>query len=87
MESFILGVLVVAYIAVAYVGPVVAIGLAAYWAWQAVQSGGGMGEGFVTFTISALVMLVILMIAKRVVKWLMNIADPDKEDPEAAPSE
>ncbi len=56
MQSIVIGALVIAYICVAYIGPVVAFGLAGYWAYQSVQTGGTMGGAFVTFVMSALVM-------------------------------
>jgi len=79
MQSIGIGALVIAYICAAYIGPVVALALAVYWAYQSVQTGGTMGGAFVTFVMSALVMLVALMIAKRVLKTVMNIVDPDDE--------
>ncbi len=83
MQSIGIGALVIGYICVAYIGPVVAFGLAGYWAYQSVQTGGTMGGAFVTFVMSALVMLVGLLITKRVLKAVMNMVDPD----DAAPSE
>lgn len=87
MQSIVIGALVIAYICVAYIGPVVAFGLAGYWAYQSVQTGGTMGGAFVTFVMSALVMLVVLLVAKFVLKGVMNMVDPDDEEPLEASEE
>lgn len=83
MQSILISVLVIAYIGVAYIGPVVTIGLAGYWAYTAFQTG-GKSEAAVTFLLSALVMLVALMIAKRVLKYVMNVVDDDEDEDEEA---
>lgn len=75
MLNIVVGVLTIAYILVAYAGPVAAIGLSAYWAWGSMQGGGGYGGAAATFIISALVLLVGLMIAKRLLKRVMNQVD------------
>lgn len=82
MQSILIGALVIAYICVAYIGPVLAIGFSGYWAYTAFQTG-GMSEAAVTFLLSALVLLVALMIAKRVLKYIMNVVDDDDEAAEA----
>ena len=86
MQSLLISVLVITYIAVAYIGPLVAIALAGYWAYSAFQDN-GFGEAFVTFMLSSLVMLVALMIAKRVLKFIMNVVDDDDDDVSPAPSQ
>ncbi len=86
MQSIIVGALVTSYIAVAYIGPVAALGLAAYWGYTAYQTGGEFGGAFVTFMLSALVMLVALMNAKRLLKYLMNVVDDDDPSPETQDS-
>ena len=80
MQSFGIGALVIAYICVVYIGPVVALGLSIYWAYGSFQSGAGAGGSFVTFVIGALAMLIPLLVAKKLLKWLMNQVDPDEED-------
>lgn len=75
MQNVIIAILTIAYILAAYVGPVVAFGLSAYWAYEMVQTGGSIGSAFVTFTISALVLLVGLLLAKKLLKVVMNMVD------------
>ena len=75
MLNVIVAVLTISYILVAYVGPVLAIGLSVFWAYQSMQSGGGFGGAVVTFLLSAIVLLVALLLAKRLLKWVMNKVD------------
>ena len=75
MLNIVVAVLTISYILVAYVGPVLAIGLSVFWAYQSMQSGGGFSGAVVTFLLSAIVLLVALLLAKRLLKWVMNKVD------------
>lgn len=79
MLNIIIAVLTIAYILVAYVGPVAAIALSGYWGYQSMQDGSGFGGAFVTFIVSGIVLLIALMIAKRLLKWVMNKVDLGEE--------
>ena len=87
MLNIVVAILTIAYILVAYVGPVVAIGLSVYWAWGSMQGGGSFGGAAGVFIISALVLLVGLMIAKRLLKWVMNQVDLGEDAEDAAPED
>lgn len=87
MQSIVIGALVIAYICVAYIGPVVAFGLAGYWAYQSVQTGGAIGSALIVFAFSVLLMLIALLIAKRGLRRLMNMVEPDEENASAASEE
>lgn len=79
MQSVIIAVLTISYILVAYVGPVAALGFSVYWAYQSSQAGGSLGGAIGTFCISAIVLLLALMLAKRLLKWIMNMVDLDDD--------
>lgn len=79
MLNVIIAVLTVAYILVAFVGPLAALGLSVYWAYQSMQTGGGFGGAVVTFLVSGLVLMVALMLAKSLLKWVMNKVDLGEE--------
>lgn len=79
MLNAIIAVLTISYILVAYVGPVVALGLSVYWGYQSMQTGGGFGGAVVTFIVSGIVLLVVLLLAKSLLKWVMNKVELDGE--------
>ena len=84
MLNVIIAVLTIGYILVAYVGPLVALGLSCFWAYQSYQADGGIGGAIATFIISGIVLLIGLMIAKRAMKWLMNKVDLGDEPGDTA---
>lgn len=75
MQNIVVAILTVAYVLVAYVGPVVALGLSAYWAYGSMDGDRTLGGAVAVFIISGLVLLICLMIAKRILKWVMNLVD------------
>lgn len=82
MQGVIVAVLTIAYLAVAYIGPVAAIAVSAYWAWRGWAAEGSFGGAVATFVISAFVLLVALGLAKRLLKKLMNMVDLEETEPQ-----
>lgn len=85
MLNVIIVVLTVAYILVAYVGPVAAIVYAGYWAWSYGASDEGSISGAVgIFILTSIVVLIVLMFLKRILKSLMRRVDLGEDADEAA---
>lgn len=85
MQGLIITVLTLAYILCAFIGPVVALGLSGYWAYSAYQADPSVGGAILTFVISLFVMLLVLGVLVRVLKWVMNMVDLDEETEADAP--
>lgn len=80
MLNVIIAVLTIAYILVAYVGPVAAIAYAGYWAWSYGASDEGSISGAVgIFVLTAIVLLIVLMVLKRLLKSVMRKIDLGEE--------
>jgi len=81
MTNFLVVVLTLAYILVAFVGPVAVLGLSGYWAYTwASSEDGGIGGAIAVFILSAVVMLLILMALKKMLKVVMNKVDLGDEE-------
>ena len=78
MQSITITVLAVAFILVAYVGPVAAFAAAVYVAYS--LWGTSIGLAITAFFASLIVMMIVLRFAKRLVRGLMNKVDLGEED-------
>lgn len=84
MQMILIVVLTLAYILVAYIGPVAALGVSLWWAWgHGASDEGSIAGAFAIFVLCATVLLVAVKFAKRAVKWAMNQVDIEEETPEA----
>jgi len=80
MLNFIIVVLTIAYILVAFVLPVAAVAAAVYWGYSSYQTGGSIGASIIIALISAIVMLIVLSFVKKWLKRVMNKVDLDEDD-------
>ncbi len=84
MLNLIIVALTLAYILVAYVLPVAAVGASIYWAYTSYQTGGSLFASILIAFISALVLLILLSFVKRWLKRVMNKVDLGDEDDQGA---
>lgn len=86
MTNILVVVLTLAYILVAYIGPVATFVFSGYWAWTIWSSEeGGLAAAIAVFILNAIVLLLVLSFAKRMLKKLMNMVELEEdEDLEAA---
>lgn len=81
MQGFVIAVLTIAFILVAYVGPVAAFAAAVYIAWSLWAT--SIGLAITAFFFCFVAFLIALRFAKRGLRHLMNKVELEEDQPAA----